>query len=99
VFTRLRFCTADGRMDLKAKGAPDSAPPPLKPWFAHAHRRSSDTRLIFGHWSALGLHRAPKLLGLDTGCVWGGALTAVDLDDPEAPPVSLSCRTYQKAGD
>jgi bis(5'-nucleosyl)-tetraphosphatase (symmetrical) len=55
--------------------------------------------VIFGHWSALGLHRAAGLVGLDTGCVWGGALTAVDLDDPEAPPVALPCRAYQRAGD
>ena len=99
VLTRLRFCTADGRIDLKAKGAPDSAQPPLAPWYAYGHRRSRDTRLVFGHWSALGLHRAPGLLGIDTGCVWGGALTAVNLDDADAPPVALSCKVHQHAGD
>jgi bis(5'-nucleosyl)-tetraphosphatase (symmetrical) len=99
VLTRLRFCTADGRIDLKAKGPPDSASAPLAPWYAHAHRRSRDTRLIFGHWSALGLHRAPGLLGMDTGCVWGGALTAVNLDDADAPPVRLPCPVYQQTGD
>lgn len=97
--TRLRFCTADGRIDFKAKGAPDSVAPPLKPWFRHAERRSRSTRVVFGHWSTLGLHREPGLLGLDTGCVWGGALTAVNLDDPESPAVSLPCRAYQRAGD
>jgi bis(5'-nucleosyl)-tetraphosphatase (symmetrical) len=97
--TRLRFCTADGHIDFKAKGTPGSAPAPLAPWFAHAQRRSRGTRVVFGHWSALGLHRTPKLLGLDTGCVWGGALTAVDLDAPDAPAVSLPCRAYQRAGD
>jgi len=97
--TRLRFCTAEGRIDFKAKGAPDSAAPPLKPWFAHTNRRARGTRIVFGHWSTLGFHRVPGLLSLDTGCVWGGALTAVDLEDPEAPPVSLSCRAYQRAGD
>jgi bis(5'-nucleosyl)-tetraphosphatase (symmetrical) len=50
---------------------------------------SRDTRVIFGHWSALGLLVRARLLGLDTGCVWGGELTAVNLDDPEAPRVSL----------
>jgi bis(5'-nucleosyl)-tetraphosphatase (symmetrical) len=99
VFTRLRFCTADGRVDLKAKGAPDSARPPLKPWFAHPNRRSADTRIVFGHWSTLGLHRAPGLLGLDTGCVWGGGLTAVNLDDPDQPAVTLPCRAWQEPGE
>jgi bis(5'-nucleosyl)-tetraphosphatase (symmetrical) len=97
--TRLRFCTADGRIDFKAKGDPDSVREPLKPWFAHPQRRSRQTRIIFGHWSTLGLHRTAKLLGLDTGCVWGGALTAVDLDAPDAPAVCLPCRAYQRAGD
>jgi bis(5'-nucleosyl)-tetraphosphatase (symmetrical) len=51
-------------------------------------------RVIFGHWSALGLFQAPGLLGLDTGCVWGGALTAVNLDEPEAPPVQVASGTH-----
>jgi bis(5'-nucleosyl)-tetraphosphatase (symmetrical) len=97
--TRLRFCTADGRIDFKAKGTPDSAQAPLKPWFAHPARRSRETRVVFGHWSTLGLHRQPGVLGLDTGCVWGGALTAVDLDAPDSPALSLPCRAYQRAGD
>lgn len=99
VLTRLRFCTADGRIDLKAKGAPDSAQGPLKPWFAHPRRRHAGTRIVFGHWSTLGLHRGDGVLGLDTGCVWGGALTAVNLDDDDAPPVSLPCRAWQEPGD
>jgi bis(5'-nucleosyl)-tetraphosphatase (symmetrical) len=99
VLTRMRFCTAEGRIDLKAKGPPDSAAPPLKPWFAHPRRRSRGVRVIFGHWSTLGLHRGEGVLGLDTGCVWGGALTAVDLDDPERPPIALACRAHQAPGD
>jgi bis(5'-nucleosyl)-tetraphosphatase (symmetrical) len=55
--------------------------------------------VIFGHWSTLGLHRGEGVLGLDTGCVWGGALTAVDLDDPERPPIALACRAHQAPGD
>ena len=89
VLTRLRFCTADGRIDLKQKGKPDSAPRPWLPWFRVPGRASRDTRIVFGHWSALGLLREPGVLALDTGCVWGGALTAVNLDDPAAPPVSV----------
>jgi bis(5'-nucleosyl)-tetraphosphatase (symmetrical) len=89
VLTRLRACTAGGRIDLKQKGPPDSFSMPWLPWFDVPGRVSRDTRVIFGHWSALGLLVRARLLGLDTGCVWGGELTAVNLDDPEAPRVSI----------
>jgi bis(5'-nucleosyl)-tetraphosphatase (symmetrical) len=92
VLTRLRFCTADGYVDFKHKGKPDSARPPWLPWFKVPGRASRDQRIIFGHWSALGLHIERGVLALDTGCVWGGALTAVNLDDPQAPPVSVPSR-------
>jgi len=92
VLTRLRFCTAEGRIDLKHKGKPDSAEAPWIPWFKAPARASAGARIVFGHWSALGLYRAPGLLGLDTGCVWGGSLTAVNLDEPAAPPVSVASR-------
>ena len=80
VLTRLRFCSASGVLDLKHKGAADSAPSGLQPWFDAPQRRSQDTRVVFGHWSTLGLVQRHDILALDTGCVWGGALTAVDLD-------------------
>jgi bis(5'-nucleosyl)-tetraphosphatase (symmetrical) len=99
VLTRLRFCTAQGRVDLKLKGAPSDTPGPFAPWFSHVHRRSAGTRVIFGHWSTLGLLRTDRLLALDTGCVWGGALTAANLDDPQEPPMSLACSAHQKPGD
>jgi len=92
VLTRMRFCTADGRLDLKLKGRPEAAPPPWLPWFAVPGRASRGTRIVCGHWSALGLHRADGVLALDTGCVWGGTLTAIDLDDGEAPPVTVPSR-------
>jgi bis(5'-nucleosyl)-tetraphosphatase (symmetrical) len=92
--TRLRFCTADGRIDLKRKGPPGKAAEPWMPWFSVPGRRSAAVRVIFGHWSALGLYQAPGLLGLDTGCVWGGALTAVNLDDPDAPAVQVISGTH-----
>jgi bis(5'-nucleosyl)-tetraphosphatase (symmetrical) len=98
VLTRLRYCTSAGRVNLKLKGAPRDTPGPYAAWFTHANRRSADTRVIFGHWSTLGLLLQKKLLALDTGCVWGGALTAVDLDDPEATPVSIACRAHQQTG-
>ena len=92
VLTRIRVCTADGRVDMKQKGAPAEARPPWRPWFQARPRASAGTRVVFGHWSTLGLHRADGVLGLDTGCVWGGALTAVNLDDPEAPAVAIPAR-------
>jgi bis(5'-nucleosyl)-tetraphosphatase (symmetrical) len=92
VLTRLRFCTTDGRIDFKQKGKPDSAPAPWIPWFKAPHRATSATRIVFGHWSALGLYRADHVLGLDTGCVWGGALTAVNLDAPRSAPLSVRSR-------
>lgn len=99
VLTRLRYCTAAGRVDLKLKESPDNTPGPYAPWFSHAGRRSADTRVIFGHWSTLGLLLRKNLLALDTGCVWGGSLTAMNLDDPQASPVSLACRAHQQVGD
>ena len=96
VLTRLRYCKADGTVNLNLKDAPDKVALPWLPWFAHVERRSSDIRVVFGHWSTLGLRRESGLLALDTGCVWGGALTAVDLDDPEAPAVQTPCQACQR---
>ncbi len=96
VLTRLRVCSAAGRIDLKRKGPPDSDPgSPMRPWFELPERASRNVRVIFGHWSALGYVNAHHVLGLDTGCVWGGALTAIDLDAPDAVPVRLPCPAYQ----
>ena len=97
VLTRLRLCTADGRVALDAKGTPPPPPSPLRPWFEHPARRSRSARVIFGHWSALGLVQEHGVVGLDTGCVWGGALTALDLD-AQRSPVSLQCAGYQRIG-
>ncbi len=93
VLTRLRVCTAQGRVDLRQKGPPDDSRAPWMPWFKVPGRASAATRVVFGHWSALGFHRGDGVLALDTGCVWGGALTAVNLDDPEAPPVAVRSRS------
>lgn len=78
--TRLRYCTAEGRLLPKPKGPPDSAPQGALPWFAVPGRQAATERVVFGHWSALGLLRTPTALALDTGCVWGGSLTAVRLE-------------------
>ncbi len=92
VLTRMRFCSLDGRIDFKHKGKPHTVGKHWVPWFQMPERASQDTRIVFGHWSALGFYRSAGVLGLDTGCVWGGALTAYNLDDPHAEPVSVASR-------
>lgn len=98
VLTRLRVCTSEGRFDLKMKGKPPdpgkAGEQAFRPWFDIESRKSRDVRVVFGHWSALGLVLAPGLVGLDTGCVWGSSLTAYDLDTSR-PPVSIRCDGYQ----
>ena len=91
VLTRLRYCSADGTVNLRLKDAPDAAAPLPGCRGSRMPRASAEVRVVFGHWSTLGLLRERNLLGLDTGCVWGGTLTAVNLDDPEAPPVQVAC--------
>ena len=78
--TRLRFCSADGRMDFDTKDSAGSAPQGFMPWFDVPGRRSADARIAFGHWSTLGLVQRHNLLALDTGCVWGGQLSAAVLE-------------------
>ncbi len=96
VLTRLRYCRADGTIDLKMKQAPRKQQDAWLPWFEHAGRRNADRRLIFGHWSTLGYLQRRNLLALDSGCVWGGALTAVDMDAAEATPVQVQCEACQQ---
>lgn len=79
--TRLRFCTPEGVMEFDTKGETTQAPPGYLPWFEVPGRKSADCTVICGHWSALGLRIEPNLLALDSGCVWGGRLTAVRLED------------------
>jgi len=90
VLTRMRVCTAEGCIDMEMKGGPEDAQAPYKAWFEHAQRRTSGTRIVFGHWSVLGYLNKGNVLGLDTGCVWGSKLTGINLDADE-PPVSVPC--------
>lgn len=83
-FTRLRFCTMQGELDFHHKGKPGSEEGEVMPWFAVPQRRSRDQRILFGHWSTLGFHRDNNVCALDTGCLWGGALTALRLEDGAA---------------
>ena len=96
--TRLRFVDRKGRLLLKYKGTVADAPAGAMPWFRHPERATRDDALVFGHWSALGFLAEPGLRGLDTGCVWGGSLTAVRLDR-ETEPVRLPCGGSRRPGD
>ena len=79
--TRMRFCTPEGIMEFKTKGELAKAPLGYLPWFEAPNRQSAESVLITGHWSALGLQITPNRLALDSGCLWGGQLTAVRLED------------------
>jgi bis(5'-nucleosyl)-tetraphosphatase (symmetrical) len=96
--TRLRFCASDGRMDFREKRGARHAPRGYAPWFAHQGRRTASSVVVCGHWSTLGLLLAPNVLMLDSGCLWGGALTALRFPDrrvyqvPSRSPVTPAPR-------
>jgi bis(5'-nucleosyl)-tetraphosphatase (symmetrical) len=98
-FTRMRYCTREGRLDLKAKGKPEKQQNGLYPWFQAPGRRSANTRILFGHWSTLGLVRQNNVTSLDTGCVWGGSLTAMRLDAKNPQFFSIACTPKQQTED
>lgn len=80
--TRMRFCFPNGQLDMIAKEAPDSAPPPLKPWFSIPGPVSRDYTIAFGHWASLEGKGTPEgIIALDTGCCWGGTLTMLRWED------------------
>lgn len=79
--TRMRFCKANGELDLIAKGSATTAPSGFAPWFTHRKRKAADTRIVFGHWATLLGHvRTKNVEALDTGCVWGNTLTCMELE-------------------
>lgn len=78
--TRLRFCNARGMMEFESKEGAGSAPAGYMPWFDVPGRKTADVAVAFGHWSTLGWLNRPNVLSLDTGCVWGGCLSALRLD-------------------
>jgi bis(5'-nucleosyl)-tetraphosphatase (symmetrical) len=80
-FTRMRFCSADGRLELHCKQGSDQAPAGFAPWFSYPLPVLESTRLLFGHWASLqGKTHRPGLFALDTGCVWGGQLSMLCLE-------------------
>ncbi|MEO6423595.1 MAG: symmetrical bis(5'-nucleosyl)-tetraphosphatase [Candidatus Nitrotoga sp.] len=82
-FTRMRVCTLSGEMEFKFKGKVHKVPEGYMPWFNVPGRASANATVVCGHWSALGLNVGPQVIALDTGCLWGGALSAIRLEDRE----------------
>ena len=95
-FTRLRYCTKKGRNSMKAKGPLGSQPPKYWPWFMIPGRKTAATRIVFGHWSTLGYMAGSNIWALDTGCLWGGHLTALRLEDQH--PFFLNCKGELQPG-
>jgi bis(5'-nucleosyl)-tetraphosphatase (symmetrical) len=101
--TRLRFCSADGVMEFDTKDSAAQAPDGYMPWFEVPGRRTASTPVAFGHWSTLGLVHRPQLLALDTGCVWGGWLSAAQLVPASQGParaevIQVPCPQAQRPG-
>lgn len=94
--TRIRFCTPNGTMEFESKEGFESGPKGYIPWFKVPKRKTADTLMYFGHWSTLGLVRSKNVIGLDTGCVWGGKLTAMEI--PESGKASNKLEIIQVAG-
>ncbi|NOQ35278.1 MAG: symmetrical bis(5'-nucleosyl)-tetraphosphatase [Methylococcaceae bacterium] len=94
-FTRLRYCDAQGHLDFNHKDKPSTQPAHLQPWFTVESRKSVDMKIIFGHWSTLGFYEGNNCYGIDTGCLWGGQLTALKLGD-KAKRISIDCAGVRK---
>ena len=98
-FTRLRYCTPDGRLSMRDKGAPGSQSKGALPWYEIPGRATRNDRILFGHWSTLGYRQTGNVWCLDSGCLWGGALTALRLRKTRKPkPLRFSCPGVLKPG-
>ena len=95
VLTRMRYCDIHGRIDFDAKGLPGTQKPGLYPWFAVPGMRQRKIRVVCGHWSALGRFAGLGVHALDTGCVWGGQLTAMRLDTPEPEYTAVDAEPHR----
>lgn len=100
-FTRMRYCRDDKSLDMEFNRSPEEAPAELVPWYAHPKRKTRGERILFGHWSTLGVRSYKGALSLDTGCVWGGSMTAVELTADSKKPgitIQLPCEGALKPG-
>ena len=92
-FTRLRYCKTDGSFSMKEKLAPEQVDDKkLIPWFRHPQRQSTETRIVFGHWSTLGYRNENNTWSIDSGCLWGGQLTAIALEKDRPRPIFIDCK-------
>ena len=99
VLTRMRYCDAGGRLDFATKTAPGSQPAGYRPWFEWLSEAWRDWTVVHGHWSTLGLHRTERTLGLDSGCVWGGQLSAWVVDESgRREVVQVECDQAREPG-
>jgi bis(5'-nucleosyl)-tetraphosphatase (symmetrical) len=98
VFTRMRYCDVRGRIAFGVKGPPGTQRPGLYPWFAVPGQVQRDVRVVCGHWSTLGRFAGIGVYMIDTGCVWGGALTALRLDSAEPEYVAIASDREPPAG-
>ena len=94
--TRMRYCDVSGRIDFEAKDIPGTQKPGLYPWFEVPGMRRRDTRIVCGHWSALGRFAGLGVHAIDTGCVWGGQLTALRLDGEEPQYIAVQAEPHRQ---
>ena len=97
-FTRMRMVGKKATLDMRAKGPPGDNDDDLLPWYRCANKRGK-TRVVFGHWSALGYYAKHNVVSIDTGCVWGRCLTAVRLDTKKIERTDVHCKTLLGAGE
>ena len=98
-FTRMRFCYQNGILNFSSNGAPGTIPEGAVPWFDVSNRKENNERLLFGHWSTLGKIKNTHIYPLDTGCVWGGELTALQIDTEIAEYISIDCPSEANPAD
>ena len=96
LLTRMRYCDVNGRIDFEAKDIPGTQRPGLYPWFEVPGMRRRETRIVCGHWSALGRFAGLGVYAIDTGCVWGGQLTALRLDGEEPQYIAVAAEPHRK---
>lgn len=96
--TRIRYCTPDGRLELHNKESPRAHEATLIPWFEFENRQSRGARIVFGHWSTLSVGERHNTWSVDSGCVWGGRLTALRLDRPRPVYTDVPCDEKQTPG-
>jgi bis(5'-nucleosyl)-tetraphosphatase (symmetrical) len=97
-FTRMRYCYNDKRLDFKQKGTPTQKKVDkkgMKPWFECQNRKDVDLKILFGHWSTLGLYKDENVICIDSGCLWGGAMSAIRLDSGREEIVQVKCKGCQ----